>query len=498
MHYDLRKLLIFFLILVLPAFVFKEYHVLKSARQPQHVAPSHPQKAHPSIKNSFVIVHIANEHSPFSDKIINSICHQDYSNFRVIYVQNGNHFQSNKKMENSLFGKHYKHRFEWLHFTKSTPIALIYQQILQDCSDTDIIVQLSEHNWLARDDVLSQLNDTYQDSDVWLAYGNYLEYPSLKKKELNKAKPLLNSNRLLKTPWAQATLRSFQAGLLKQIDLEALATNICGTEEQDYGFMGPMLNLAKWHVRYIPEVLSVRSYLRSPLNGSALLLGNVLDRLGSDIESYAHLAQSITKRETQKADIVILSSNQPHRLEVCLESVFQYVSSINTIHVIYQSNERYHPLYLQLQKKYSNVAFHVDHGLFKHNVIDILQDSQSTSDYAIVATDNQLIQRPIALGECISAMEQTKADVFYLNFSPAELIPHQHAFSQERIQILQPDTTTPSNPLNLILYRKKDLVSNLKKIEFSNPSSLAKAWEHAIGRPQLGLSYERSHATSLN
>lgn len=500
MSYDLRRLLIFFLILVLPAFVFKEYHVLKSARQPQHVVVNEPKPAGPKIDHHFVVVYISNGANAFVEKSLHSICNQDYRHYRVIYVQNGNDAKTQKRVEDCLFGKKFGQRLEILSYATPVSVAKIYKEILQDCKDEEIIVQLSHHDWLSNYDVLKTLNETYQDDDVWLAYGSRLEYPSMKKADALHGRPLLNQQRLMKMPWSQASVKSFYARLLKQVDLDVLAVEFAGDDGVDYNFMVPMLKLAKWHVRYVPQAMSVHNRLNVSGGQPPLVLGKMMDQFSQNLQTCAHLAKGQQVDANRKADLIIMSHNQPYRLDVCLESIFRYVSGLESVYVIYTTDQEHQNLYLQLQEKYAQVCFRLGQNAFKTVVLGILKNQTSSSEFVAVATDNQLVQKKIQLGECIQAITQTEADVFYLSMESQGLLAkrnYSHSVP-DRIHIMQPDQGTMAVPLNLVLYRKEELLHNLDKIDFNSPSTLIHAWQQGIGLPQMGLYYEQSKAVQLN
>ncbi len=500
MSYDLRRLLIFFLILVLPAFVFKEYHVLKSARQPQHVVVNDPKPVGPKVNHHFVVVYISNGANAFVEKSLKSICNQDYRHYRVVYVQNGGDSKTQKRVEECLFGKKFGQRLEILSYAKPVSVAKIYKEILQECKDEEIIVQLSHHDWLSNYDVLKTLNETYQDDDVWLAYGSRLEYPSMKKVGTLHGRPLVNQQRLMKMPWSQASVKSFYAKLLKQVDLDVLAIEFADDDLVDYNFMVPMLNLAKWHVRYVPQAMSVHNRLSMSSGQPPHVLGKMMDQFGQNLQTCAHLAKGQQIEANQKADLIIMSHNQPYRLEVCLESIFRYVTGIESVFVVYTTDEEHQNLYLQLQEKYGQVCFRLGQNAFKTVVLDILKNQRSSSGFVAIATDNQLVQKKIQMGECIQAITQTKADVFYLNMNSQGLL-NKRNYSHgvpDRIHIMQPEQKAMAVPLNMVLYRKDELMSNLDKIDFNSSSTLIEAWQQGIGLPQMGLYYEQPKAVQLN
>ena len=49
--------------------------------------------------------------------------------------------------------------------------------------DEEIVLVLDGDDCLAHENVLKALNKAYADPDVWMTYGNYLDYPTLLKQE---------------------------------------------------------------------------------------------------------------------------------------------------------------------------------------------------------------------------------------------------------------------------------------------------------------------------
>ena len=480
--------------------MFKEYKVLKAARQPHKVSASIP-KAPPKYKDHhFVVVYITQGFSPFVEKSLDSICNQQYQNYRIVYVQNGAEKGVQRRVENCLFQKKIAQRIEILNYPKVVPLATIYKQIVGECKEDDIIVVVNQHDWLSRFDVLTKLNETYQDEDVWLAYGNRLEYPSLRRPQAQPKKAAMNQRRLMKMPWSQASIKSFYAHLLSQIDLETLAIDYVDDDEIDYEFLMPMIKLAKWHIRHIPEVLSIHNRLRIPTDQPPLVIGQMMDQFSHHFSTCLNLAKgSHESVNHQKSDLIVLSRNQPFRLDVCLESVFRNMSGLDSVYVIYSADETHQGLYRQLQSKYQHVHFQQEQGALKPLMMSILKNRLSTTQFVTVATDDQLIQRPIQIGECIAALTQTDADAFYLNMQKEKMLlkrSYAHVLP-DRIHILHPKKEMKISPLDLVLFRKSDLIHQLNRLEFTNAATLVEYWSKSIGNPSLGLYFETSKATKL-
>ncbi len=45
------------------------------------------------------------------------------------------------------------------------------------CPDEAIVVELDGDDWLPNNNILSLINKTYCEHDVWMTYGHYLDWP---------------------------------------------------------------------------------------------------------------------------------------------------------------------------------------------------------------------------------------------------------------------------------------------------------------------------------
>jgi len=92
------------------------------------------------------------------------------------------------------------------------------------CEDTDIIIILDGDDALIHGQVLKFLNETYADENVWMTYGQYLWWPEA---TVGHCKPvpqqvIETKGGLRNHGFVQSHMRTYYAGLFKQIKLEDL------------------------------------------------------------------------------------------------------------------------------------------------------------------------------------------------------------------------------------------------------------------------------------
>ena len=121
------------------------------------------------IENSFVILVTQRDAKPFIRKCLDSILMQTYKNYFVIIMDD---FSTDGTWE---IIQTYPFQAIRSNVKLAHPCVNFVAGINGFATDKeDIIVFLSGDDWLYSDDVLSHLNEVYQDKDVWLTYGNFI------------------------------------------------------------------------------------------------------------------------------------------------------------------------------------------------------------------------------------------------------------------------------------------------------------------------------------
>jgi len=235
------------LLLLLPILISKEYRAFKPKKQTYQL-PEESQQPRLTFSNkeekAFVVVVFSRADEIFSSRALQSVFDQNYPHYRIIYLNIGD--------ENGLDeAKDYVQKL-----ASNIPVTFVqcdddesfqdeFSNVVKHCRNDEIIVHLEGRDWLANEESLTKLNEAYHDPDVWLVYGQYLEYPTYRVGK-HKKFPLGRSQK----PWMGARFKSYYAGLVKQVKFSDL---------QSSDFLASIVEMAKWHIRYVPEVLSVQS-----------------------------------------------------------------------------------------------------------------------------------------------------------------------------------------------------------------------------------------------
>jgi glycosyltransferase involved in cell wall biosynthesis len=190
-------------------------------------------------------------------KNLDSIFMQDYDNFDVIYIDDRSPDGTGNLVEKYIQEKGKNN----VRLIKNTERCLALKNIytgVHMCQDDDIVALLDGDDWYAHPHVLSLINDIYQDSQVWLTYGQLAHYPDNTKQTCQPYPEQDNAEYDFRMSHSfPVAPRTFYAGLFWHIDKRDLMYRGKFFEmTSDPAIMLPMLEMARNnHFRFIPIVL---------------------------------------------------------------------------------------------------------------------------------------------------------------------------------------------------------------------------------------------------
>lgn len=242
----------------------KDKFFKKSPEQPLFTVTEH---------KPFVIIVPSYNNSEWAERNLRSIFTQKYDNYRVVYIDDASQDGTLKIVKDFLALHQMEHRFEIVHNELNRGACENIYKTIHRCSEDEIAVILDGDDWFAHDRVLERLNEIYADSNVWLTYGSYVEYPSYSYTVANFAKELpekiVNKNRVRdysRQNWCLSHLRTFYVSLYKRIkESDFLMDGKYLSAANDLAVMIPLVEMAGKHAKYVKEVFYI--YNRAtPLN----------------------------------------------------------------------------------------------------------------------------------------------------------------------------------------------------------------------------------------
>lgn len=484
----IKRIFILFIILLLPTFFIREYRLIKSKKETRILPADHFThiKLDPIEDKSFTFIVLTHNHANTIEKNYDSIFTQKYADYNVIYIDQGS-TDGTVELIRKKIGINQEAKL--IEKTQSHEAYEAYYKEVLKCPDNQVIIHLQGSDWLMHEDVLSLLCQSYAHPDVWLSYGQYLDYRSYQKGMTNpKPKKNLCKKRIHRAPWVLAPLKTYYAGLLKKLHIEA---GFFLSIEDEHGLLDPMAELGKAHVRFIPDVLFIHNEKRESRRKP--------HRLAFTTEKLKRSMEQTFSNEI--VDLLLFSDNTPDDLRECLESCQRFLVGIHSIHVIYEWNQETAPFYERLKEIYSNINFvnskECSQEGFKQMVGRVIWGSNQSSPYVILSTDQVKINAPIQLSSCVNAMRKTGAYGFYLHLGKADDAPlmqgvYSWNISQEKGGFQRPDQ------LQMGLYRRLDLEKDFRKLTFHSASDLINAWADHGAQYRVGLSFETPKVSAFS
>lgn len=255
---------------------------------------------------------------------LRTILDQNYSNYRVVYIDDCSPDSNAEKVENFVLDhisrslqsfkkisfddrKSKNHSGVTHRFSKAVnknraffslvvnknrcgALANLYRGI-HSCDDDEIVVTIDGDDWLPDDEVLKRLNEAYGSGEVWLTHGNLIEYPSGSVSWCEDVPSEIVKSNTFRTFKCPSHLRTFYSWLFKKIALkDLLYEGDFFSMTWDMAMMYPMIEMAgerhlfTSHPNYVYNMIN-------PINDNKVNadLQNFLDKYLREKEPYKRL-----------------------------------------------------------------------------------------------------------------------------------------------------------------------------------------------------------------
>jgi len=219
-------------------------------------------------EKSFVIIVPSYNNRDWYRYNLDSIFMQRYNNYRLIYIDDSSTDNTEKLVEEYIKKQKNKNIKLIKNKQRIGALANIWHAI-QLCENNEIIINLDGDDWFAHNQVLYQLNQIYQNNDVWLTYGQFKNWPTGKVGWCKEIPPnIIRENKFREYGFWFAQPRTYYAWLAKRIKKEDLInpqTKAFYQVAGDVALMLPMVEMAGNHIKFIPQILYYRN-VKTPLN----------------------------------------------------------------------------------------------------------------------------------------------------------------------------------------------------------------------------------------
>lgn len=190
---------------------------------------------------------------------LNSAFNQNYSNYRIIYINDNSSDNTEQEILNFLKSNSKEVNFTYIkRNVRGGATCNRYNAALM-CKNNEIIAFLDGDDWLADENVLQKINNLYSNKNVWSTYGKFKLYSSNKTQVLPKIpKHVKEKNVFREYSWSASHLKTCYAWLFKQIKIKDLFLNnnffqVTG----DLAEWFPILEMAGTHTKQCKEILYI-------------------------------------------------------------------------------------------------------------------------------------------------------------------------------------------------------------------------------------------------
>jgi glycosyltransferase involved in cell wall biosynthesis len=229
-------------------------------------------------EKKFVIGVPSYNNEKYLKRNLNSIFMQNYTNYRVIYVDDAS-TDNTWEMVNDYFDYYcLSDKIILLHNSANKGAMYNHISMIEQCEDDEIYVSLDGDDWFAHKNVLRRLNQAYADEKVWMTYGSWVSYPTgISCGDSVMRLELLDQNFHREIPFIWLQPRTFYAKLFSMIPVEKFKDNDGNFFSQacDTAYMFNLLDMVGSHAYYIPEILYVYNN-ETELNDHKKALGKQL------------------------------------------------------------------------------------------------------------------------------------------------------------------------------------------------------------------------------
>ena len=438
----------------------------------------------------FVVLITSYNNADWFERNLDSVFNQTYQNFRVIYIDDCSYDGNGELVEKYI----HQHGQEYRTTLIKNPVrrramANIYYA-LQLCHDDEIVINHDGDDWWSDEHVLAMYNEIYQNPNVWITYGQFINWPTNKMGYCKPLDPQVVEKQLFRKKWwMPGQLRTFYAWLFKQIRLCDLLftgpgfTGLFFPANSDLAIYYPMMEMAGLNYYFVEKVIYIRN-VQTPLND--FKANKEIQVMGSKIlreqkDPYARIEGPrsgwFDRFATSAADIMIFAHDAVST-QTLLDSIERLVLGYHTIYIVSAQE-----LELKTVLPIKQMS-----GASKELVLSILQSAQ---EHLLLVDDHMRITRYVHLNECIQALERAFAYGFYLGLGLDATCSRVTGRTQPLppLNLIQPEIYAwghlyadaadwcCAHSSALTLYRTADLLAQWSSLPDVTPSELIAQWQ---------------------
>lgn len=227
-------------------------HQTYQSKWPTRIRKNSPDKR-------FVIITASYKNADWYKRNLDSLFNQNYTKYRIIYIDDASPDGTGKLVQDYCASHAGKNKVTLIcNQERMGAVANIYKAAHM-CDPEEIILIVDGDDWLAHPNVLNQLNEIYQNPEVWATYGQFLWFPSdVEGFAYPTDQGVIAQNCFRSAAWNITHLRTFYAALYQKIRKEDL---LYGSSfypmTGDLAIMYPIMEMAGFHAVFVPDVIYI-------------------------------------------------------------------------------------------------------------------------------------------------------------------------------------------------------------------------------------------------
>lgn len=216
-----------------------------------------PDFEHVDYERPIVVCVPSYNNEKYCIKCLESIFSQNYSNYRVIYIDDASTDETYKKVLDFIVTNNYQDKVVLIRNSQNEGMVFNHYFMANLCMPCEIVVSLDGDDSFYCDDALSRINRAYMDPNVWVTYGQFEETGSIYcHKPTAVFKHKLHPHIIRRTPFMFMQPRTYYAGLFHLIPSSHLKLGdkffpIAG----DVAIMTFLIDMARDHTFFIPDII---------------------------------------------------------------------------------------------------------------------------------------------------------------------------------------------------------------------------------------------------
>ena len=210
----------------------------------------------------FVIIASGKNNERWIERHLKSVLLQKYSNYEHYYLDDNSSDLTLEKYKKIILNDerfnilYNEDKLQTNHFNITNRLDLFNKE---EYSDDVVFIYLDGDDWFFSTEVLNYLNKAYQEEDLLLTYGNFVEYPSGRKSTIVSPHPshVIEQRSFRKDSWRASHLKTFKKKIAKRLSLDDYTINNKLTFVGDQATMLSLLEMAGERHKCIEKILYV-------------------------------------------------------------------------------------------------------------------------------------------------------------------------------------------------------------------------------------------------